>query len=88
VSKAIDPTTQENVVTPSDEAFELILLGNYIDKWKLFATVAEADKEGLKEVAAGLEEDEAAQAQPKKKQNNMIDGMYTKVRSGKCKYGG
>ena len=44
---------------------------------------------GIEEVAAGLEEDEAAQAQPKKKQNNkIVYGIYTKVRSGNCKYGG
>jgi hypothetical protein len=87
VSKAIDPTTQEHVVTPSDEAFGLILFENYIDKWKLIANKAEAEK-GLEEVAAGLEDDEAAQAQPKKKPNNKIYGKYTKVRSGNCKYGG
>ena len=61
----LDPSTQCKVVTTSDEAFWLILFENYINKWKL-ANKAEADK-GLKEVAAGLEEDEAAQAQPKKK---------------------
>jgi hypothetical protein len=53
--KAIDPTTQQNVVTPSDEAFGLILFENYIDKWKLIANKTEADK-GLEEVAAGLKE--------------------------------
>ena len=65
----------------------MILFENYMDKWKLIANKAEADK-GLEKVAAGLEEDEAAQAQPKKKQKNKMYGICTKVRSGNCKYGG
>ena len=66
----IPPHKQEKVVTLSDEAFGLILVKNYIDKWKLIANKAdEADK--------GLKEDEAAQAQPKKKQNNKIYMGYT-----------
>ena len=88
VSKAIDPTTQEHVVTPSDEAFGLILFENYIDKWKLIANKKEEAEKEIDEVAAGLEQGEAAQVQPKKKRNNKIYGIYTKVRSGNCKYGG
>ena len=52
VSKAIDPTTQQNIVTPSNKAFGLILFKNYIDKWKRIANKAEADK-GLEDVVAG-----------------------------------
>ena len=55
----------------------MILFEKYIDKWILNAKKAKADK-GLEEVAAGLKEDEAAQAQPKKKQNSKTYGIYTK----------
>lgn len=68
------------MVTKSDEAFGLLLLDNYLDKW-----IVQAEEE---ETAGTKPEAETIDGQEKNKRTKRIAGKYTEKKKGHCKYGG
>ena len=89
------------LVTKSDEAFGLLLIDNYIDKWSTSLTRAadtettmerDADAESLADNAGEDNntgaENERSRKRRKKKGHERLMGKYTANKSGHCKYGG
>lgn len=67
------------IVSKSDEAFGLLLLENYFEKWKQLA-----EKEAALKAGIAWEEPELAVGRKKRK----VPGRYTKKGPGHCKFGG
>jgi hypothetical protein len=77
------------IVTKSDEAFALLLIDNYLEKWKkmLEAEEQSADAEPVDNMNMTGEEAQADRRQ-RKKVTTKLPGKYTEKKSGHCKYGG
>ena len=78
------------IVTKSDEAFALLLIDNYLEKW---ATILEAgEKSADTEPAVNnnntADADGEANGRQKKRRTKRLPGKYTKKKSGHYKYGG
>lgn len=76
-------------MTKSDEAFALLLIDNYLEKWKkmLEAEEQSADAERVDNMNMTGEEAQADRRQ-RKKVTTKLPGKYTEKKSGHCKYGG
>ena len=86
VSDAVDEDGRRKLVTKSDEAFGLLLIDNYIDKWSTTLTnVARAGMTTEKDADAQSDADPDG---TKKKGQERLMGKYTASKSGHCKYGG
>ena len=91
VSKAGDGRGGK-LVTKSDEAFGLLLIDNYMEKW--VTVLAEEEKARANEVANNHDVDNTARQvgtngnRQKKKAAAKIPGRYTAKKNGHCKYGG
>ena len=78
----------------SDEAFGLLLIDNYLDKWKIKAANGTAGNESVASTEPvnndnTTEEAEAEGGQPqKKKKIRRLPGKFTEKQSGKCKFSG
>jgi hypothetical protein len=77
VSEAADE--RGKLVTKSDEAFALLLIDNYIDKWKDALT---------EEVEARTDKVTEGDQSNNNKKSKRLTGKYTAITSGHCKYGG
>ena len=77
------------IVTKSDEAFGLLLIDNYLEKWE---TILEAGEESANTEPVNntntAEADTEAKGRQKKKRTKRLPGKYTEKKSGHCKYGG
>jgi hypothetical protein len=76
------------IVTKSDEVFALLLIDNYLEKWKIILGGEEqsADAETVSNTdMAGEEEDNGRQG---KKTTAKLPGKCTEKKSGHCKYDG
>ena len=74
-------TNGSKIVSISDEAFGLLLIDNYFEKWKILAEGDVEDTEPAQQAEAGT-------GRGKKKANSRRPGKYTKKALGHCKYGG
>jgi hypothetical protein len=74
-------TNGSKIVSISDEAFGLLLIDNYFEKWQILA-------EGDVEDAEPAQQAESGTGWGKKKANSRRPGKYTKKAMGHCKYGG
>ncbi len=76
------------IVTKSDEAFALLLMDYYLEKWKMILGGEEhsADAETVNNTnMTGEAEDNKRQG---KKTTTKLPGKYTEKKIGHCKYGG
>jgi hypothetical protein len=77
------------IVTKSDEAFALLLIDNYLEKWE---TILEAGKESADTEPVNnnntAHADGEANGRQKKRRTKRLPGKYTEKKSGHCKYGG
>jgi hypothetical protein len=78
------------IVTKSDEAFALLLIDNYLEKWE---TILEAEDESADTDLVNNNNNMAdtegeANGRQKKKRTKRLPGKYTEKKSGHCKYGG
>jgi hypothetical protein len=73
-------------VSKSDEAFGLLLIDNYLEKWKILAEEETAGTKG----AELVDNDNTTEAEggPTKKKPRRLPGKFTEKQSGKCKYSG
>ena len=91
VSKASTDGRGGKLVTKSDEAFGLLLLDNYMEKWK---TVLAEEEQARAQALADNDSDNTAgqvgrpNGKQKKKGGTKIPGKYTAKKNGNCKYGG
>jgi hypothetical protein len=83
ISEATDGTG-EKLVTKSDEAFGLLLIDNYMEKWR---TIFLTENANASTQQVQLAEGDVA-GQVGKKTTTKIVGKYTVKKSGHCKYGG
>jgi len=74
-------TNGSKIVSISDEAFGLLLIDNYFEKWQILAEGDVEDTEPAQQAGAGT-------GRGKKKANSRRPGKYTKKALGHCKYGG
>jgi hypothetical protein len=84
VSEARD-TSGSKVVSVSDEAFALLLIDNYLEKWKIRA--AEEDAENIELVGDGAAAITTEGENARRKQTK-TPGKYTGKAKGQCKWGG
>ena len=84
VSEARD-TSGSKVVSVSDEAFALLLIDNYLEKWKIRA--AEEDAENIELVGDGAAAISTEGENARRKQTK-TPGKYTGKAKGQCKWGG
>jgi hypothetical protein len=77
------------IVTKSDEAYTLLLIDDYLEKW---ATILEAGEESADTEPAvnnnTTDADGEANGRQKKRRTKRLPGKYTEKKSGHCKYGG
>ena len=74
ISDAIRQNTEIPLISPSDEAFAVLVVANCIDRW----TQSQED-----------DEDDTARAQDETKPKKApVNGRYTRVDAGQVKYGG
>jgi hypothetical protein len=76
------------IVTKSDEAFALLLIDNYLEKWKMTLGGEEqsADAEAVNNT--NMMEEAEDNGRQGKKTTAKLPGKYTEKKSGHCKYGG
>jgi len=74
-------TNGSKIVSISDEAFGLLLIDNYFEKWQILAEGDVEDTEPAQQAESGT-------GWGKKKANSRRPGKYTKKAMGHCKYGG
>ena len=76
------------IVTKSDEAFALLLIDNYLEKWKMILGGEEqsADAEAVNNT--NMMEEAEDNGRQGKKTTAKLPGKYTEKKSGHCKYGG
>ena len=90
VSEARDGDNSK-IVSISDEAFGLLLIENYLEKWKIMAANVTAGNE-LVDSTEPVDNDNTTEAEAdggqKKKKIRRIPGKFTEKQSGKCKYSG
>jgi hypothetical protein len=76
-------------VSISDKAFGLLLIENYLEKWKIKAANVTAGNE-LVDSTEPVDNDNTMEAEAdggqKKKKIKRLPGNFTKKQSGKCKY--
>ena len=70
----------------SDDAFALLLIDNYLDKWK--ATAASKEPVVAEAVGNGANEMQQVETGAAAKKASSTAGKYTAEKSGQCKYGG
>jgi len=97
VSDAVDEDGRRKLVTKSDEAFGLLLIDNYFDKWSTTPTkvvragmTTEKDTDAKSDADPGNDNNNtgAENDGTKKKGQERLMGKYTANKSGHCKYGG
>jgi hypothetical protein len=85
ISDARDPSGSK-IVSVSDEAFALLLLDNYLEKWKIRADEADAARiEPVGDGAAGMT---TAEGENARRKLIKTAGKYTAKAQGQCKWGG
>ena len=85
VSEARDTSGGSKVVSVSDEAFALLLIDNYLEKWKTRA--AEEDAENIELAGDGAAAINTEGENVGRKQTK-TPGKYTGKAKGQCKWGG
>jgi hypothetical protein len=90
VSEARDGDNSK-IVSISDEAFGLLLIDNYLDKWKIKAANVTAGNESV-DSTEPVNDNNTTEAEAdggqKKKKISRLPGKFTEKQSGKCKYSG
>jgi hypothetical protein len=91
VSEARDGDNSK-IVCISDKAFGLLLIENYLEKWKIKAANVTAGNE-LVDSTEPVDNDNTTEAeadggQKNKKKIRRLPGKFTEKQSGKCKYSG
>jgi hypothetical protein len=84
ISEARD-TSGSKVVSVSDEAFALLLIDNYLEKWKTRA--GEEDTARIEPVGAGAAAT-ATEGENTRRKQTKTAGKYTGKAQGQCKWGG
>ena len=91
VSEARDGDNSK-IVSISDEAFGLLLIDNYLDKWKIKAANVTAGNESVDSSTEPVNDNNTTEAEAdggqKKKKISRLPGKFTEKQSGKCKYSG
>lgn len=76
------------IVSVSDEAFGLLLIDNYLEKWKVLAEEDSAGTGPTEHNNLTTDNAETGGGQGKQKKARRMAGKYTQKKAGQCKYSG
>ena len=77
-----------NELSDAPEAFALLLIDNYLEKWKTILGVEEQSADAEAVGNTNMTGEAQAGGRQKKKAAKKLPGKYTEKKSGHCKYGG